>query len=109
MAATAAVSTLELLHGEIARLVEAGARIAVKAPPPWAALLLGAGLVYLLLGARERHVLALPGGAALGLLAARLFVTAMDGPGAAVQEELLWVCAGAGALACGGWPPLFPP
>lgn len=109
MAATAAVPTLELLHGEIARLVEAGARIAVKAPPPWAALLLGAGLVYLLLGARERHVLALPGGAALGLLAARLFVTAMDGPGAAVQEELLWVSAGAGALACGGWPPLFPP
>jgi hypothetical protein len=109
MAATAAVPTLALLHGEVARLVEAGARIAMKAPPPWAALLLGAGVVYLLHGARERHVLALPGGAVLGLLGARLFVAAMDGPGAAVQDELLWVCAGAGALACGAWPPLFPP
>lgn len=103
-----APSTLALLHGEVARLVEAGARLAAKAPPPWAALLLGAGVVYLLHGARERHLLALPGGAVLGLLAARLFVMATDGPGAGVQEELTWISAGVGALACGAWPPLFP-
>lgn len=103
-----AAPTLALLYAEVTRLVDAGGRLASRAPPPWAALLLGVGIVYLLHGARERHVLALPGGAVLGLLAARLAVAAMDGPGAAVQDELLWISAGVGAFACGAWPPLFP-
>jgi hypothetical protein len=108
MAGHAAFPTPALLHTELSRLIAAGVELAVRAPPPWAALILGVGVLFLLHGARHRVVLAAPGGAALGLLAARAFVTAMDGPGAAVQSELLWISAGAGALLCAGWPPAFP-
>lgn len=108
MAEPAAIPALATLHEELTTLIVAGARLASKAPPPWAALLLGAGIVFLLHGARHRHVLALPGGAVLGLVAARLIVNLANGPGAAVQSELLWVAAGTGALVCAGWPPLFP-
>lgn len=100
---------LASIHAELMALVAAGARLAVKAPPPWAALLLGAGIVFLLHGARHRYVLAIPGGGVLGILAARLVVSALNGPGAAVQTEILWVAGGLGALGCGGWPPIFPP
>lgn len=100
---------LATLHAELTSLVAAGARLATRAPPPWAAVLAGAGVVFLLHGARHRHALAVPGGAALGLVAARLAVALLSGPGAAVQSELLWVAAGTGALVCAGWPPIFPP
>lgn len=103
-----ATGAVALLHSEAASLIAAGARLALRAPPPWAALLLGVGVLFVLHGARNRHVLAIPGGAVLGVAIARLLVTALKGPGAAVQVELLWVSAGMGALACGGWPPLFP-
>jgi hypothetical protein len=103
-----ATGALALLHAEAAGLIAAGARLALRAPPPWAALHVGVGVLVVLHGARNRHVLALPGGAVLGVAVARLLVTALSGPGAAVQLELLWVSAGVGALACAGWPPLFP-
>lgn len=83
-------------------------RLALKAPPPWAALLAAAGVLFLLHGARHRLVLAPPGGAVLGLLAARLVATALGGPGAAVQPGLLWTAAAAGAITCAAWPPIFP-
>lgn len=108
MAAPVAAPTLVALHAELSALIEAAVRLSSKAPPPWAALLLGAGVVFLLHGARHRHVLALPGGAVMGLAMARVAVWAANGPGATVQAELLWIAAGAGALACAGWPPLFP-
>lgn len=108
MVESPALRALTLLHGEASRLAAGAAVLAQRTPPPWAALLLGAGILYLLHGARNRYVLAIPGGAALGLLAARLLVTALNGPGAAVQAEVLWVSAGLGAFACAGWPPLFP-
>jgi hypothetical protein len=104
----AAVPTLAALHGELSSLVLAGVRLASKAPPPWAALLVGAGVVFLLHGARHRHVLAIPGGAVIGLAAARLVVWALSGPAAPVQVEALWVAAGMGALVCAAWPPIFP-
>lgn len=104
----AEASVLALLHAEASRLIGEGARLAAKAPPPWAALLGGIGVVFLLHGARNRHVLAIPGGALLGAALARLGSWAFGAAGAAVQPELLWVSAGAGAFACGAWPPLFP-
>ena len=108
MAGPAPLAAVELLHAELAKVVNAGASLATRAPPPWAALLVGVGVLFLLHGARHRVVLALPGGAVVGLLAARAFVAAMDGPGSAVQRELLLVAAGGGALLCAGWPPIFP-
>ena len=108
MAGLAEASALALLHTEASRLIGEGARLAAKAPPPWAALLAGLGVVYLLHGARNRHVLAIPGGALLGVALARLGTWGFGAAGAAVQPELLWVSAGAGAFACGAWPPLFP-
>lgn len=109
MAGPAEATVLGLIHAEASRLTLAGAALAARTPPPWAALLAGVGLVYLLHGARNRHVLAIPGGAVLGAVAARLGAFAFGAGGAAVQPELLWVSAGAGAFACGAWPPLFPP
>lgn len=103
-----ATGVLALLHSEASSVISAGVKLAMKAPPPWAALLVGAGVVFLLHGARHRLVLALPGGVALGLATARLLVTALDGPGSAVQVELLWIAGGVGALVCAGWPPAFP-
>src|SRR5512140_2805139 len=108
MASNAVLTALVPLHAELSELVAAGARLALRAPPPWAALLAGVGVVFMLHGARRRRVLAVPGGAALGRLAARLVVTALDGAGAAVQVEALRVAAGVGALICAAWPPLFP-
>ncbi|MGB8932566.1 MAG: hypothetical protein WCC48_15085, partial [Anaeromyxobacteraceae bacterium] len=99
---------LALIHAEASSCVSAGVALAMKAPPPWAALLAGVGVLFLLHGARSRHVLALPGGAALGLLAARLVVTALEGPEAAVSAEALWTAGAVGALACAAWPPAFP-
>ncbi|HSN15649.1 MAG TPA: hypothetical protein VLT61_13535 [Anaeromyxobacteraceae bacterium] len=103
-----AIHLLALIHAEASSVITSGIRLAMKAPPPWAALLGGLGVLFLLHGARHRLVLALPGGAALGLATARILVSAMDGPGAAVQAEVLWIAGGVGALACAGWPPLFP-
>lgn len=103
----AAASALALLHAELSGLVAAGVRLAALAPPPWAALLAGAGVAFAFHGARRRHLLAAPGGAVLGLLAARMALAALDRTGA-VQAELLWVAAGGGALVCAAWPPLFP-
>jgi hypothetical protein len=108
MAELAAAPALALLHAEVSKVIAAGVKVAVQAPPPWAALLAGVGVLVLLHGARHRTVLALPGGAVLGMLVARAIVTVMDGPGAAVQLEALWVSAGVGALLCGAWPPAFP-
>jgi hypothetical protein len=108
MAGQAALPALAVLHAELSRVISAGERLALQAPPPWAALMAGVGVLFLLHGARHRVVLAVPGGAVLGLLGARIFVTVMDGPGAAVQGELLAVAAGGGALLCAGWPPIFP-
>ena len=101
-------ASLALLHAEAASVISAVAKLAMKAPPPWAALLAGVGVLFLLHGARHRLVLALPGGAALGLVTARLLATALDGPGSLVQPELLWIAGGVGALVCAGWPPAFP-
>lgn len=108
MAGQAALPALQLLHAELSRILSAGVKLAVQAPPPWAALLAGIGVLFLLHGARHRIVLAGQGGAVLGLFAARAFVAVMDGPGAAVETELLAIGAGAGALLCAGWPPAFP-
>lgn len=107
-AATEFATALGAFHGEASRLIAAGARLASRAPPPWAALLGGAGIVFLLHGARRRLALALPGGAVLGLVAARVVIVAWSGPGAHVQGELLAISAGAGALLCAAWPPIFP-
>jgi hypothetical protein len=108
LAGYAAAPALALLHTELSRAISAVASLALRLPPPWAALLAGVGVIFLLHGARRRIVLAFPGGAVIGLVAARVVVTAMDGPGAAVHEEILWISAGVGALLCAGWPPIFP-
>jgi hypothetical protein len=107
-AATEVATAFGAFHGEASRAIAAGARLAFQAPPPWAALLGGAGIVFLLHGARKRMVLAMPGGAVLGLLAAWVLVIAWSGPGAHVQGELLAISAGVGALLCAVWPPIFP-
>jgi hypothetical protein len=108
VAGSAALPALTVLHGEASRLAAVGAALATRTPPPWAALLLGVGILYMLHGARNRYALAVPGGAVLGLAAARLLVLALNGPGAPVQPEILWVSAGMVALACAGWPTIFP-
>jgi hypothetical protein len=102
-------SALAVLHVELSRELAAAAALALKTPPPWAALLAVGGVLFLVAGARRRWLLAGPAGAVLGLVVARLAVLALDGPGAAVQPEARWVAAGTGALLCLAWPSALPP
>jgi hypothetical protein len=103
----AAAATLERLHGELSKAFGEGAALAARLPPPWAALVVGVGVLFLLHGARRRTVLAVPGGAILGLVAARVVLGWLDGP-ATADWRLLLVAAVAVGVLCGGWPPLFP-
>jgi hypothetical protein len=105
--AHAASSALGTLHAALARAVSAAIGLALDAPPPWAALLLGAGLVFLLHGGRRRLPLALPGGALLGLGIARWIAALQGAPSLALEPGV--VAATAGAFACAAATSLFPP
>lgn len=101
-------ATAARLSDAVVALGEAAATL--RPLGPWAgALIAGIGLAALTIGARQRRMLALWGGAAVGALAALAVGRLVQAHLGLSPSTVVWIGGAAGAALCAAFPALFPP